>query len=79
MFISKKKLTMLIDRRVEKYINDSKIDRFVAMEYLVSLKKTHLNRFMEAVDLRRQSEDKLDKLDEVAPDVDNIGQELLET
>lgn len=42
-------------------------------------KKTHLNRFMEAVDLRRQSEDKLEKLDEVAPDVDNIGQELLET
>ena len=79
MFISNKKLTELIDKRVEKYINDSKIDRFVAMEYLVSLKKTHLNRFMEAVDLRRQSEDKLDKLDEVAPDVDNIGQELLET
>ena len=78
MFISKKKLTTLIDKRVEKYINDSKIDRFVAMEYLVSLKKTHLNRFMEAVDLRRQSEEKLDKLDEVAPDVDNISQELLE-
>ena len=78
MFISKKKLTALIDGRVEKYINDSKIDRFVAMEYLVSLKKTHLNRFMEAVDLRRQSEDKLEKLDEVAPDVDNINQELLE-
>lgn len=79
MFISNKKLTELIDKRVEKYINDSKIDRFVAMEYLVSLKKTHLNRFMEAVDLRRQSEDKLDKLDEVAPDADNISQELLET
>lgn len=78
MFISKKKLTELIDKRVEKYINDSKIDRLVAMEYLVSLKKAHLNRFMEAVDLRRQSEDKLDKLDEVAPDVDNISQELLE-
>lgn len=78
MFISNKKLTALIDGRVEKYINDSKIDRFVAMEYLVSLKKTHLNRFMEAVDLRRQSEDRLEKLDEVAPDVDNIGQELLE-
>lgn len=79
MIISNKKLTALIDKRVEKYINDSKIDRFVAMEYLVSLKKTHLNRFMEAVDLRRQSEEKLEKLDEVAPDVDNISQELLET
>ena len=79
MFISKKKLTTLIDRRVEKYINDSKIDRLVAMEYLVGLKKTHLNRFMEAVDLRRQSEEKLEKLDEVAPDIDNISQELLET
>lgn len=79
MFISNKKLTELIDKRVERYINDSKIDRFVAMEYLVTLKKTHLNRFMEAVDLRRQSEDKLDKLDEVAPDIDNISQELLET
>ena len=78
MIISNKKLTALIDKRVEKYINDSKIDRFVAMEYLVSLKKSHLNRFMEAVDLRRKSEDKLEKLDEVAPDVDNISQELLE-
>lgn len=78
MIISNKKLTALIDKRVEKYINDSKIDRFVAMEYLVSLKKSHLNRFMEAVDLRRQSEDKLEKLNEVAPDVDNISQELLE-
>ena len=78
MFISKKKLTTLIDKRVEKYINSSKIDRLVAMEYLVSLKKTHLNRFMEAVDLRRQSEEKLEKLDEVAPDVDNIYQELLD-
>lgn len=79
MFVSNKKLTALIDERVKKYINDSKIDRLVAMEYLVSLKKTHLNRFMEAVDLRRQSEEKLEKLDEVAPDIDNIGWELLET
>lgn len=79
MIISNKKLTALIDKRVEKYINDSKIDRLVAMEYLVSLKRSHLNRFMEAVDLRRQSEDKLERLDEVAPDVDNISQELLET
>ena len=78
MFISKKKLTVLIDKRVEEYLSDSKLDRFVAMEYLVSLKKAHLNRFMEAVELRRQSEDKLEKLGEVAPDVDDISKELLE-
>lgn len=78
MFISKKKLTVLIDKRVEEYLSDSKMDRFVAMEYLVSLKKAHLNRFMEAVELRRQSEDKLEKLGEVAPDVDDISKELLE-
>ena len=76
MLISKKKLTQLIDDRIDKYLLDKTKERQIAMEYLVGLKKTNLNRFYEAVDLRRQSEDKLDKLDDAAPDIDNIGEFL---
>ena len=76
MLISKKKLNRLIDDRIDKYLLDKTRERQIAMEYLVSLKKTNLNRFYEAVDLRRQSEEKLEKLDATAPDVDNIAEFL---
>ena len=76
MLISNNKLTQLIDDRIDKYLLDKTRERQIAMEYLVSLKKTNLNRFYEAVDLRRQSEEKLEKLDATAPDVDNIAEFL---
>lgn len=78
MFITKNKLNQLIDARVHQIINDKTMSRAVAMEYLVSLQKAHLKKFLEAVDLRRQSEEKLEKLDESAPDLDKAISEAVE-
>lgn len=70
MIVSKKALISLVDSRIRTVISDKLIARTIALEYLTGLTKAQLNRFNEAVELRRQSEAKLEKLDEVAPDVD---------
>lgn len=72
MFVSKKTLINIVDSRIRTVISDKQIARTIALEYLTGLTKAQLNRFNEAVELRRQSEAKLEKLDEVAPDVDNM-------
>ena len=71
MIVSKKTLINIVDSRIRAVITDKLIARTIALEYLTGLTKAQLNRFNEAVELRRQSEAKLEKLDEVAPDVDN--------
>lgn len=70
MFVSKKTLINIVDSRIRTVITDKLIARTIALEYLTGLTKAQLNRFSEAVELRRQSEAKLEKLDEVAPDLD---------
>ena len=70
MFVSKKTLINIVDSRIRTVISDKMIARTIALEYLTGLTKAQLNRFNEAVELRRQSEAKLEKLDEVAPDLD---------
>lgn len=70
MIVSKKTLMSMVDQRIRSIINDKTIARSIALEYLVGLSKAQLNRFNDAVELRRQSELKLTKLDESAPDVD---------
>ena len=70
MFVSKKTLINIVDSRIRAVITDKMIARTIALEYLTGLTKAQLNRFNEAVELRRQSEAKLEKLDEVAPDLD---------
>ena len=72
MIVSKKTLINIVDSRIRAVITDKLIARTIALEYLTGLTKAQLNRFNEAVELRRQSEAKLEKLDEVAPDVDNM-------
>ena len=72
MLVSKKTLINIVDSRIRAVIGDKMIARTIALEYLTGLTKAQLNRFNEAVELRRQSEAKLEKLDEVAPDVDNM-------
>ena len=72
MLVSKKTLINLVDSRIRTVIWDKMIARTIALEYLTGLTKAQLNRFNEAVELRRQSEAKLEKLDEVAPDVDTM-------
>ena len=78
MIVSKKTLINLVDSRIRTVISDKLIARTIALEYLTGLTKAQLNRFNEAVELRRQSEAKLEKLDEVAPDLDNVSAEVLE-
>lgn len=73
MFVSKKTLINIVDSRIRTVISDKMIARTIALEYLTGLTKAQLNRFNEAVELRRQSEAKLEKLDEVAPDIDNLA------
>lgn len=68
----------LVDKRIRMVISDKIIARTIALEYLTGLTKAQLNRFNEAVELRRQSEAKLEKLDEIAPDLDNVSTEGLE-
>lgn len=76
MIVSKKTLMNLVDNRIRKVISDKTLAKIVAMEYLTGLTKAQLNRFNEAVELRRQSEAKLEKLEEIAPDlVDLDGME----
>lgn len=70
MLVSKKTLINIVDSRIRTVISDKMIARTIALEYLTGLTKAQLNRFNEAVELRRQSEAKLEKLDEVAPDLD---------
>ena len=72
MIISKKTLIQLVDQRIRMVVSDKTIAKTIALEYLTGLTKAQLNRFNEAVELRRQSEAKLEKLDEVAPDVDSM-------
>ena len=71
MIVSKKSLVELVDRRIRTVITDRTIARSIAMEFLVGLSKAQLNRFNEAVELRRQSEAKLEKLDETAINLDD--------
>ena len=72
MLVSKKTLINIVDSRIRAVITDKMIARTIALEYLTGLTKAQLNRFNEAVELRRQSDSKLEKLDEVAPDVDGM-------
>lgn len=72
MLVSKKTLINIVDSRIRTIISDKMIARTIALEYLTGLTKAQLNRFNEAVELRRQSDAKLEKLDEVAPDVDSM-------
>lgn len=76
MVISEKKIQAMVQREVHRTLEDENIRRSIAMEYLVSLKKRDLTKFLEAVELRRQSDEKLAKLDEAEPDVDKLEQDI---
>lgn len=52
-------------------LKDMSVQRNIAMDYLVGLKPSELKLFNEAVELRRASEAKLEKLADKAPDIDN--------
>lgn len=52
-------------------LKDMGVQRNIAMDYLVGLKPSELKLFNEAVELRRASEAKLEKLADKAPDIDN--------
>jgi len=82
MIFNEKRLQALVKQQVREVLEDENIQRRIAMEYLVGLKRSNLTRFLEAVELRRQSDDKLAKLDKTDPDVDHISEtidELKET
>ena len=56
-------------------LQDENMSRKIAMDYLVGLQAKHLRIFNEAVGLRRDSEARLKKLDEVEPDIDKAMEE----
>jgi len=81
--MSKEKLEAFISNKVSMILRDEQIRRTIAMEYLITLKKTELNTFLDAVELRKKSEVKLAKLDEQNPDIDkaidNANDEYIQT
>lgn len=74
--ISTEKLKRMVERQVNLLLSDEVKRRAIAMEYLLTLNTSKLNKFLKAVELRKESDKLLDKLDEQEPDIDKAGQDL---
>lgn len=66
--MTNKRLVKILKDTVLEALKEPSVQRNIAMDYLVSLKPSELRLFNEAVELRRDSEAKLSKLAEKAPD-----------
>lgn len=71
MLVSKDKLIEIIDDRVRYAMNNEVLIQKIAVEYLLQMNKAQMNKFIDAVELRRKSEDKLGKLDSTMVDETN--------